>query len=128
LLESNAPADQTDPNELKTYANTKKAIRHWLLRRLQPCREMVSLMSEALERQLGLLEHLKLRLHLLVCIWCARYFKQIKFLRRLVRLRTSIPAKENQSTIAPALTAEARERISESLRQSAVEIASLNKL
>jgi hypothetical protein len=105
---------------LRAYLDTKKAIRHWLLRTLQPCQEMVPLMSESLERRLGLLEHLKLRLHRLVCTWCARYFKQIKFLRRLVRLRTSIPAKENQSTIALALNAEARARISESLRQSAV--------
>ena len=108
--------------------DTRKVVRHWLLRRMQPCREMVPLMSESLERQLGLIQLLKLRLHLLVCTWCARYFKQIKFLRRLVRLRTSTSVKEKPSTIAPALTAEGRERISKSLRQSAVEIASLNKL
>jgi hypothetical protein len=77
---------------------------------------MVPLMSESLERGLGPLEYLKLRLHLLVCTWCARYFKQIKFLRRLVRLRTSMPAKDNPARVA--LTVDARERIAKSLRQA----------
>ena len=86
---------------------------------------MVPLMSESLERRLGLFEHFKLRLHLLVCNWCARYFKQIRFLRRLVRLRTAMPAEDSPTRVA--LSFDARERIAKSLRQSAVEIASLNK-
>ena len=44
---------------------------------------MVPLMSESMERSLGLSEWLQLRLHLLVCAWCKRYLKQIKFFRQL---------------------------------------------
>ena len=73
-------------------------------------------MSQSLERRLGLVERLKLRLHLLVCTWCARYFKQIKFLRRLVQQRTLTAAPYTASAIV--LTAEARERISESLQSN----------
>jgi hypothetical protein len=38
-----------------------------------------------MDRSLGLSEWLQLRLHLLVCAWCARYLKQIRFLRQLLR-------------------------------------------
>ncbi len=100
---------------LKVYTNTKRAVRRWFLRTLRPCQEMVPLMSESLERRLGVLEHLKLKLHLLVCTWCARYLKQIKFLRRLVRQRTFAAGTDSTSPVA--LTAEARQRISKSLRR-----------
>ncbi len=77
---------------------------------------MVPLMSESLERRLGVLEHLKLTLHLLVCAWCARYRKQIKLLRQVVSQREFTGADDNAGPLR--LTDEARQRISESLRNS----------
>ncbi len=78
---------------------------------------MVPLMSESRDRRLGLRELLKLRLHLVVCTWCALYFQQIRFLRRLVRIRTETPGKDNPTRVA--LTVDARERISKSLCETA---------
>ena len=100
---------------LRLYLNTKRTLKRWLLRRLRPCQEMVPLMSASMERRLGLCEHLKLRLHLLVCAWCARYLKQIRFLRQIIRRRTSVAILEKSSSdsLHPAV----RERIAESLRQ-----------
>ncbi len=77
---------------------------------------MAPLMSESLERRLGILEHLKLRLHLLVCAWCARYLKQIRLLRQLLSQRELTGADDNTGPLK--LTDDARQRISESLRQS----------
>jgi hypothetical protein len=68
-------------------------------------------MSESLERQLSLIERTKLRLHLLVCAWCAQYLKQIKLLREVV----GQPEFTKISSGSPKLTDEARQRISESL-------------
>ena len=76
---------------------------------------MVPVMSESLERRLGLVERIKLRLHLLVCAWCARYLKQIKLLRQAFSQR-EFSADNNASPLK--LTDEARHRISESLRNS----------
>jgi hypothetical protein len=84
------------------------------LRALQPCQEMVPLMSESLERRLGVLEQLQLKLHLMVCVWCARYLKQIKFLRQLVRQQTFVAATDTSSPVI--LPAEARQRICRSLK------------
>lgn len=76
---------------------------------------MVPVMSESFERRLGLVERTKLRLHLLVCAWCARYLKQIKLLRQAVS-RPEFSAADDASPLK--LTDEARQRISESLRDS----------
>lgn len=77
---------------------------------------MVPVMSESLERRLGLVERTKLRLHLMVCAWCARYLKQIKLLRQL--LSQGEPADPDDNAESLKLTNEARQRISESLRNS----------
>ena len=66
-------------------------------------------MSESLDRRLSILEHLQLKLHLMVCAWCARYLKQIKILRQLVRQRTIATATD--TALPVALSAEARQRI-----------------
>ena len=68
----------------------KRIIRRWLLRTLMPCSYMVGLMSESMDRPLGFGELLQLKLHLIVCTWCARYLAQINFMRRL--LRQDLPA------------------------------------
>jgi hypothetical protein len=70
---------------LDAYIKVRSVVRRWVLRSLEPCEKMVPLMSESMDRRLGLREWLTLRLHLLVCAWCARYLKQIRFLRQLLR-------------------------------------------
>jgi hypothetical protein len=101
---------------LKIYTITRKAARQWLLRAQQPCQAMVPVMSESLERRLGLVEQIKLRLHLLVCAWCARYLKQVKLLRQAVS-QCEFPVADDNANLLQ-LSDEARQRIAESLRNS----------
>ena len=70
---------------MNAYQKIRTAVRRGLLRSLQPCRQMVPLMSESMERRLRLRESIELKLHLLVCAWCARYLKHIEFIRQLLR-------------------------------------------
>ena len=46
------------------------------------CKEATRLVSQGLERRLGLAERLALRLHLLICDGCTNFNKQVAFLRR----------------------------------------------
>ncbi|HEV8368848.1 MAG TPA: hypothetical protein VGQ39_12920 [Pyrinomonadaceae bacterium] len=94
---------------MEIYTITRKAARRWLLRTLQPCQVIVPVMSESLERRLGVVERTKLRLHLLVCAWCARYLKQIKLLRQAISQREFTSADDNASPLK--LSDEARQRI-----------------
>ncbi len=74
---------------------------------------MVPLMSESTDRRLGVFEYLELKLHLLVCIWCARYLKQINLLGCALGLPS--PLDERTSEPSKSLTPEARQRIAKAL-------------
>ena len=76
------------------------------------CREASRLQSEALDHPLSLPKRFGLRLHLLVCKWCRRYGKQIRFLRQALRQHTDETNEATSHTLSP----EARERLKRSLR------------
>lgn len=46
------------------------------------CKESAELMSQGLDRSLGLRERISLRLHLLVCYGCRNARRQLEFIRR----------------------------------------------
>ena len=48
------------------------------------CKEAARLVSQGLDRRLGLGERLALRLHLAICDGCTNFRKQVLFLRRAV--------------------------------------------
>ena len=74
---------------------------------------MVPLMSESLDHPLNLIERLKLKLHLLVCTWCARYLKQIRMIRDVLHQRNDVDELDHHN-----LSSDARQRITQSLRDS----------
>jgi hypothetical protein len=49
------------------------------------CREVHRLVSEAMDRDLSLLERSRMRLHLMVCAACTRFTGQMDLLRRAMR-------------------------------------------
>jgi hypothetical protein len=79
------------------------------------CEEMTRLASDSLDRDLGKLERLALKSHMLYCMACRRYVRQIRLahhaLGRLVsRLETDDPLP------GPGLPDEAREKIIKALK------------
>ena len=71
------------------------------------CREASRAQSEALDRPLPLTKRVGVWLHLLICKWCRRYGRQIRFLRAAAHehpedLTEAVPQK---------LSPEARERM-----------------
>ena len=82
-------------------------IRYWLLRRLPTCEQIVPLLSESLERRLGLRERFLASAHLLTCIWCVWYRDQLR------TLRTEAPSSSDAATQTGAhrLSTAARDRI-----------------
>ncbi len=52
----------------------------WVWNHTPNCAEMSRLASRSLEQSLSLRTRLKMRLHYLICAWCKRYFKQLRFL------------------------------------------------
>jgi hypothetical protein len=49
------------------------------------CREVSRLVSQGLDRELGLGERVALRLHFVICEGCRNFHRQMRFLRRAMR-------------------------------------------
>jgi hypothetical protein len=102
---------------LKVYDKIAHTLRYWLLRQVPTCKQMVSLMSESLDRPLTLGERVKMKLHLWVCIWCVWYLEHLHVLRNTLRMRSAKEALEDESPASPSLSDEARERLKRALRR-----------
>ncbi len=76
------------------------------------CKEAARRQSEAMDQRLSSSRRLGLKLHLLLCKWCRRYGKQLKFLRSAAH-----QCEQHESEAAGAsLSPEARERLKAALR------------
>ncbi|UCH53844.1 MAG: zf-HC2 domain-containing protein [Pseudomonadota bacterium] len=74
------------------------------------CKEVSEIVSQSLDRDLGLHERVRLRLHLLICRGCARFNRQMQWLRDATKLAT-----EAEQVAGPGLSTAARERIARRL-------------
>ena len=75
------------------------------------CKEASRLQSEALHRPLALPQRMGLRIHLLLCNWCRRYGKNVRFLKGVV---DDSPTEEHCNH-SHALNPNARERMKQKL-------------
>ena len=91
------------------FEKLKMEATFWLGRRLPACDELTELMSESLERRLTVREHVRLRLHFLICAYCEWYLGQLRMMRATAR--------EHAEKALPdaRLSREARERIRRAL-------------
>ena len=81
---------------------------------MMSCREATRLLSEAQDRPLPWRRRLGLRLHLLMCRLCARYARQLRFLRRALR---RLPEEADRALPGARLSPEARRRILRALQE-----------
>ena len=81
------------------------------------CRDVTQLISRSMDTSLPVGERIGVRIHLLICRFCARYEKQLLLIRETVR---SLVAAEGTSgePSTDALSEEARERIRTTLHSS----------
>jgi hypothetical protein len=66
-----------------------------------------------MDKQLSLMMRMKLRIHYLMCSFCERYAKQLKYMRAVAR---EFPEKIGEVSDA-SLPADAKERMKAALRQ-----------
>lgn len=84
----------------------------WVWNHTPNCADMSRLGSQSLEQPLSLGTRLRMRLHYVICVWCQRYRKQLRFLHE------AAPRFDDHAGILPhrGLSAEARQRIVQRLR------------
>jgi hypothetical protein len=88
----------------------------WRLLNL-PCREMTQLASQSLDGELGRLERLALRSHLLYCRGCRRYVSQLLLMRRILR-QLAARLEAGPLLPGPGLPDDVADRIKQALRES----------
>ncbi len=79
------------------------------------CRDVTRLLSESMDHSLPLGKRIGVRLHLLVCRFCARYKRQLLLIREAARHLAATEDKTGALT-GESLSEETRERIGKSLR------------
>src|SRR5215468_12088383 len=75
------------------------------------CPEVLRILSLGMDKELSLIMRLKLRIHYLMCSFCERYMKQLKYIRQVSR---EFPEKIGDVSDAK-LPTEAKERLKEAL-------------
>jgi hypothetical protein len=81
------------------------------------CKDVTRLISESMDHSLPLGKRIGVRLHLLICKFCARYERQLILIRETIRcLAAAVEAPGEPS--GETLTEKAKERIKKSLVNS----------
>jgi len=79
------------------------------------CKDVTQLISESMDTSLPIGKRIGMRLHLLMCKFCARYERQLLLIREAVR-RMVATEEESGEPPGETLSEEAKERIRKSLR------------
>ena len=80
------------------------------------CKDVTRLISESMDRSLPLGKRIGVRVHLLICKFCARYERQLILIRETVRHLVTTEERPGEP-YGETLTEKARERIRRSLQQ-----------
>lgn len=99
------------------FGKIKQSIVFWIAHRLPPCDVVIKQLSDSLDRKLPLRDRIKIKLHLMVCVWCVRYGEQIQFVRTAAR---NLGHLHDQGEAAPKrrLSSAARERLKKTLDEN----------
>lgn len=97
---------------MKIIASIKERWEVWVWQHTPHCTEILRLASQSLEQPLSFRTRLKMRLHFLICVWCERYVKQLKFLHQA----GSHLDHQDETLPGHGLSAEARARIVQNLK------------
>lgn len=85
----------------------------WVWNHTPNCAEMSRLASLSFDQPPSLKTRLRMRLHYLICVWCARYAKHLKFLHRAApRFQEEIEGVSNHK-----LSEESKHRLAARLRE-----------
>ena len=97
---------------MKVIAAIKARWEVWVWQHTPHCTEILRLASQSLEQPLSFRTRVKMRLHFLICVWCERYDKQLKFLHHAC----SHASHQDETLPGRGLSVEARQRIVQRLK------------
>jgi hypothetical protein len=108
------PSPEGNPSVLARRNRFQTALVKFIGKRTPKCREVVRILSQAMDSKLPLSMRIKLRIHYLICAWCKRYEKHLHELRKFA---SSVPD-HTDAFSEGALSPTAKERMKEALRET----------
>lgn len=82
-------------------------MRHWIF----SCKKISSLISESMDSELSFYKRMGIRFHLMMCVLCRRYHKQLLFTRSILH-----QSSETDDFSCYSMSVETRKRIEEKLK------------
>ncbi len=82
------------------------------------CRQATRLISQSMDTKLPWHRRLAMRVHLLYCIWCRRYARQLKFLRSAAKQLPPESACSPAQKLSEAAKQQMRARLEDALRNT----------
>ena len=76
------PASDNSPIQGRTWLTAK--LEQWITASTPSCKQAIRLISDSLDRPIGLRTRFSLSAHYLVCCYCRRYEQQMHLMRRLL--------------------------------------------
>ena len=101
---------------MKIISAMKTRFILWIWNHALTCKEVTRLISQALDKPLTFKQRVQLRLHFLICLWCDRYAKHLRFVHQ------AAPRYEQEIDVVAlqSLSSDARRRVKEALRDKGV--------
>ncbi len=63
-------------------------------------------------------QRLAVRFHLLYCVWCRRYTRQIRFLRKAAGALAGAPDQTGETKLSPEGKEQIRQRLAQAIREN----------
>jgi hypothetical protein len=92
----------------------ERLLVNFIAKHTPKCREVVKLLSQSMEVKLPVTTRIRIGFHYLICIWCYRYGKQLRALRKI----TSLLPEHVDDCSQEALPYSSKERIKQVLRET----------
>jgi hypothetical protein len=86
-------------------------MKHWMFN----CKAVTQIVSESMDRVLPIHHRVLIRMHLMMCKYCARFNRQLLIIREVCRSEEIMPGESDDTRVLPQ---DACERIKQSLQKS----------
>jgi hypothetical protein len=97
---------------MKIAESLRNAWVGWVWNHTPDCAQMSRLASQSMDGPIPLLIWFKMRVHYLICVWCQRYLRQLRFLNAAASSFDEHAGMLSNQTISAA----AKQRIAERLQ------------
>ena len=112
--EKSSPSSAENASLLAGRNRVERLLVNFIAKHTPKCREVVKLLSQSMEVKLPVTTRIRIGFHYLTCIWCYRYGKQLRALRKI----TSLLPEHVDDCAQEALPYSSKERIKQVLRET----------